>query len=94
MGSSRSRKKYSMMDTTSGMLARKQMMVSTGTYCAAEGETQARPMGNHADSPGWTELYEAGVVRSGQTPALPCPAEPTTQAAQRHSHFVVGLIFQ
>ena len=33
MGSSRPRKMYSMMATTSGMLARKQMMVSTGTYC-------------------------------------------------------------
>jgi hypothetical protein len=33
VGSSRPRKMYSMMATTSGMLARKQMMVSTGTYC-------------------------------------------------------------
>lgn len=33
VGSSRPRKMYSMMATTSGMLARKQMIVSTGTYC-------------------------------------------------------------
>jgi hypothetical protein len=33
VGSSRPRKMYSMMATTNGMLARKQMMVSTGTYC-------------------------------------------------------------
>jgi hypothetical protein len=33
VGSSRPRNTYSMMATTSGMLARKQMMVSTGTYC-------------------------------------------------------------
>lgn len=33
MGSSRPRNTYSMIDTTSGMLARKQMIVSTGTYC-------------------------------------------------------------
>lgn len=33
VGNSRPRKKNSMIATTSGMLARKQMMVSTGTYC-------------------------------------------------------------
>jgi hypothetical protein len=35
VGSSRPKKMYSIMATTSGMLARKQMMVSTGTYCTS-----------------------------------------------------------
>lgn len=35
-GSSRPRNANSMRDTTSGTLARKQMMVSTGTYCGLQ----------------------------------------------------------
>lgn len=61
VGSSRPRKKNSMIATTSGMLARKQMMVSTGTYCK-----QQRPIAIDANFDGLL-TYDATRIMVGNS---------------------------